>query len=101
MRVLFHPDTAALTPESLFHAFSDPVRLELVRQLAGGVEMSCGNFQVSQPKSSLSHHFKVLRESGVVRTRVEGTQRFITLRRVDLDLRFPGLLDAVLGAVGK
>jgi DNA-binding transcriptional ArsR family regulator len=50
------------------------------------------------PKSSVSYHFKVLREAGVTRTRVEGTQRFISLRRDDLEMRFPGLLDAVLRA---
>jgi DNA-binding transcriptional ArsR family regulator len=62
------------------------------------VEESCAAFGIDIPKSSLSHHFRVLRESGVTCTRIEGTHRFVSLRREDLDALFPGLFDAVLRA---
>lgn len=84
-------------PEVLY-ALSDPLRLKIVRQLAEEGETSCGTFDVQMPKSSLSHHFKVLREAGVIATREEGVRRLNALRREDLDRAFPGLLDAVLSA---
>jgi DNA-binding transcriptional ArsR family regulator len=58
---------------------------------------ACGEFEIDRPKSSLSHHFRVLRESGVVATTRQGTALMNRLRREDLDTRFPNLLDAVLG----
>jgi len=82
----------------VMHALSDPVRLEIVRSLAGGGEQACNAFETPVAKSTLSHHFKVLREAGITRTRIEGTQRFISLRAGDLEARFPGLLGAVLRA---
>jgi DNA-binding transcriptional ArsR family regulator len=84
---------------AVLHALSDPVRLEIVRELAeGDHERPCGGFDVSVTKSTLTHHFRVLRESGVVAQRPTGTSKLTTLRRADLDERFPGLLDAVLSA---
>ena len=84
---------------AVLHALSDPVRLEIVRELAeGGQERPCGGFDVSVTKSTLTHHFRVLRESGVVSQRPTGTSKLTTLRREDLEARFPGLLDAVLSA---
>ncbi len=83
---------------TVLHALSDPIRLSIVAQLADGVEMSCGAFGLPVAKSTCSHHFRVLREAGVVNTRVEGKSRLNTLAREALDERFPGLIDAVLGA---
>jgi DNA-binding transcriptional ArsR family regulator len=80
----------------VLHALSDPVRLDIVRQLDGGVECRCGTFSAPVGKSTLSHHLKVLREAGLTGTRQEGTTRLVSLRRDALDERFPGLLDAVL-----
>jgi DNA-binding transcriptional ArsR family regulator len=77
---------------------SDPARLEIVRRLADGDEPSCGTFELGLSKATLSHHFKVLREAGVVRTRPEGRKRLLSLRIDDLEFRFPGLLDAVMAA---
>lgn len=85
---------------AVLYALSDEVRLGIARQLAEQGEQPCGVFEVDRPKSSLSHHFRVLRESGVVATRKEGKALMNTLRQEDLDARFPGLLDAVL-ADGK
>ena len=79
-------------------ALSDPVRLEIVGALAGGGERACGLLAGRVADSTRSHHLRVLREAGVTTTRREGTRRLVSLRRDDLDARFPGLLDAVLGA---
>ena len=85
----------------VLHALSDPVRLQIVGVLdrADG-PLACGDFPVRVSKSTASHHFKVLREAGVLHCRDEGTRRYHTLRRNDLDIRFPGLLDAVLRVSG-
>ena len=82
----------------MLHALSDPARLQIVRQLSIRDECTCGTFDLGLSKATLSHHFRVLRESGVVRTRPEGRTRMLSLRKGDLDDRFPGLLDAVLTA---
>jgi DNA-binding transcriptional ArsR family regulator len=98
MREPHHPSRAELELSSVLHALSDPARLEIVRQLARGDEPSCGMFELGLSKATLSHHFRVLRESGLVRTRPEGRKRLLSLRGDDLEARFPGLLDAVLSA---
>lgn len=82
----------------MLHALSDPVRLEIVRSLADEPDQSCSALTTSVSKSTLSHHFKVLREAGVTYTRANGTQRFVSLRFEELEERFPGLLDSVLRA---
>jgi DNA-binding transcriptional ArsR family regulator len=64
-------------------------------------ERACGTFPVDVAPSTLSHHFKVLRESGVITQREEANRRFSALRTVDLDRRFPGLLDTVLAALAR
>ncbi|MDN5388464.1 MULTISPECIES: ArsR/SmtB family transcription factor [Bacillus] len=79
---------------AVLYALSD----QIIKNLAEAGEQSCSAVSVPIPKSTLSHHFKVLRESGVIHTRIEGTQRFISLRQEDLDSRFPGLLQIVLQA---
>ena len=85
--------------EQVFHALSDPVRLDIVRRLAATAEASCHALNAGRPKSSMSHHFRVLRESGLVRTRTQGTAHANTLRRAELDERFPGLIDSLLAAM--
>ena len=92
------PETDALELHRVLHALSDPVRLGVVRQLDALDETRCGGFDTGVSKSTLSHHLKTLREAGVTRTRSAGTTRYVSLRRDDLDQRFPGLLDAVLSA---
>jgi DNA-binding transcriptional ArsR family regulator len=82
----------------LMHALGDPVRLEIVRALAAGGEQACGAVPLPVSASTRSHHFKVLRDAGLTVTRVVGTQRLVTLRRDEVDGRFPGLLDAILDA---
>ncbi len=62
-----------LSLPSILQAFSDPVRLEIVRQLDEAGEKACGKFELDMPKSSLSHHFRILRESGVIESEGRGT----------------------------
>ena len=96
-----HPEQPAaeeLELPTVLHALSDPIRLRIVRDLAEVGACNCGTFAVPVAKSTLSHHLRVLREAGLTDTQPSGTQRVVSLRRGDLDARFPGLLDAVLAA---
>ena len=98
---LNHPPVEELELAAVLHALSDPIRLKIVSGLAGGVPRTCKSFDLPVTKSTCTHHFKVLREAGVIRQRLEGTTRLSTLRRDDLEQRFPGLLDSVLGAASE
>ena len=93
---LDQPATADLDLTTVLQAIGDPARLAIVRALATDGERTCGSFELGISKATRSHHFKVLREAGVTFTRLEGTRRHVSLRRDDLEARFPGLLDAVL-----
>ncbi len=93
------PSRDEIALPKVLHALSDPVRLEIVLQLAAAGEIACGCFGLVMPKSSLSHHFKVLRSSGVLLTRREGKEWVNSLRREDLDALFPGVLDSIIAAV--
>jgi DNA-binding transcriptional ArsR family regulator len=95
----FHPATQDLELAAVLHALSDPHRLQIVHALADEpAPRRCGSFDLDVTKSTLTHHFRVLREAGVIEQRVEGTARLNSLRREDLDQRFPGVLDAVLAS---
>ncbi len=95
---LCHPARAEIELAAVLHALSDPMRLRIVVALAFEDKRTCGSFKLPVTKSTCTHHFRVLREAGVIRQRVEGTTRLNSLRREDLDGRFPGLLDSVLQA---
>src|SRR5919112_4645010 len=95
------PNTEDLTLAAVMAALSDPMRVAIVRQLAAEGERTCGTFDLGISKATRSHHFRVLREAGITHTRAEGTHRHVSLRREDLEQRFPGLLGAVLGAVQR
>lgn len=92
------PATAALTPlEDVLAALSDPVRLRIVRKLAAESEgLACGTLDLPVTKSTASHHFKVLRETGIIEQELRGRTRHNTLRRDHLDRNYPGLLELVL-----
>jgi DNA-binding transcriptional ArsR family regulator len=96
MRMFYHPDRDSLDLPAVLHALSDPVRLRIIQRLAQDGELTCGAFGIDAPKSTLSHHFKVLREGGVIRTRKEGAHRIVSLRMEDLNARFPSLIRAIL-----
>src|SRR5579859_1193078 len=95
MKAKYHPARSDITLSGIFYALSDPTRLKIVRNLAETTEQACKGFESEVAKSTMSHHFKTLREAGLTRARQEGTQSFLSLRREDLDARFPGLLDAI------
>ena len=98
MKYPYHPTQDHLLLTTLLAALGDATRLRIVRDLTQVAELCCGSFKISGSKSTLSHHLKVLREAGAIRTRVDGTKRFMSLRREDLEARFPGLLSAILNA---
>ena len=93
---LHEPDLADVPVLTVLQALADENRLTIVREMAGGDERLCGSFAPWLAKATRSHHFKVLREAGLTRTRIEGTSRYVRLRRDDLHRHFPGLLDAIL-----
>ncbi|MDG9874983.1 helix-turn-helix domain-containing protein [Pseudomonas juntendi] len=96
MRAYKHPNPEDLVLERLLYALSDPVRMGIVRQLAGVAEATCGELDGGRPKSSMSHHFRVLRDAGLVHTRNVGTTHMNSLRSEMLEARFPGLLACIL-----
>ncbi|AIQ71745.1 ArsR/SmtB family transcription factor [Paenibacillus graminis] len=98
MKILFHPERKDIQLASVLYALSDPIRLSIISDIKSNGEQACNCFNVPVAKSTLSHHARTLREAGVVYTRVQGTQRMLSLRTEDLNARFPGLLDSVLSA---
>lgn len=97
------PNLATIDIATVLQSLSDPVRIEIVRQLAGcgGAELTCGQLELPVGKSTRSHHIKALCAAGVIAEREEGTRKHLRLRRAELDRRFPGLVDLVLGDAGK
>lgn len=101
-RALPHPAREEIRLEGILHALSDPMRLRIVRELAtDGGELSCSDFDLPVTKSTTTHHFRVLRESGVIRQTYRGTAKMNGLRGDDLDDLFPGLLDSLLAAAAR
>ncbi|HEY9132784.1 MAG TPA: winged helix-turn-helix domain-containing protein [Dyella sp.] len=103
MRPLIHPAIEDITVEGILHALSDPVRAQIYIQLAGaGCTFNCSNFlQVSDktiPKSTLSQHFRALREAGLIRSERHGVEMQNTSRCGEIEQRFPGLLAAIVKA---
>ena len=98
MKPFTEPATDQISLPGVMGALADPVRIEIVRRLAADGETVCGTLDLGVAKATRSHHLRVLREAGLTRTRAMGTRRHVSLRRDDLDARFPGLLDAVLAA---
>ncbi|TCC43236.1 ArsR/SmtB family transcription factor [Kribbella sindirgiensis] len=95
---LVEPARDEIRLEQVFAALSDPLRLEVVRRLlleSEAFDHTCGWFGFDRPKSSLTHHFKALREAGVIRQRQYGLERRSHVRVDDLNTRFPGLLELV------
>lgn len=94
-----HPEVSEFDLQQVLEALVDPVRRSIVTQLdAAGQDLACGTFDMPVSKSTATHHFKVLREAGLIRQYYVGTSRMNALRRTDMDEAFPGLLDALTGA---
>lgn len=91
-----HPEVSQFDLQQVLEALVDPVRRSIVTQLdAAGEDIACGGFDLPVSKSTATHHFKVLREAGLIRQYYVGTSRMNTLRRTEMDEAFPGLLDAL------
>ena len=103
MKPLFHPSIDDITVEGIMHALSDPVRAVIFSRLAGTTNAStCSAFQEScdkpVPKSTLSQHFKVLREAGLIRSERKGVEMHNVSRCTEIEKRFPGLIPAIISA---
>ncbi|MER7184027.1 helix-turn-helix transcriptional regulator [Streptomyces hyaluromycini] len=98
-RTVEHPELSEVSLQQVLEALVDPVRRMVVSQLArSGEDLSCGTFVAPVSLSTLTHHFSVLREAGVIRQYYVGTTKMNTLRTDEIELRFPGLFSAVLAA---
>lgn len=96
MKILFHPNLEDIELTSVLYALSDPIRLRIVTTIVKSGEQPCGHFEFTVAKSTMTHHIRTLREAGVLNVRKQGTQHFLTLRTDDLNIRFPGLMAAVI-----
>ena len=103
MRQIKHPTMEQVELTDIMYALADPTRLEIVLMLAqAGKKLTCGEINLNRPKSSMSHHFKILRSAGLVETLIEGTEHMNSLRLEEVEGKYPGVLTAVLkSAVGK
>jgi DNA-binding transcriptional ArsR family regulator len=90
------PEIEDVQLEQVLFALSDPTRLAIARALADGGAHSAGDLAGDVPKSTMSHHLKILREAGITCTRTEGMRCRVSLRKVELNRRFPGLMAAIL-----
>jgi DNA-binding transcriptional ArsR family regulator len=104
MRALVHPALADITVEGILHALSDPVRASIFMEIAGtGGGQTCSSFLTVRerdiPKSTLSQHFKALREAGLIRSERIGVEMRNSARCVEIQERFPGLLAAIINAM--
>jgi DNA-binding transcriptional ArsR family regulator len=91
-----HPAAEEIELAAVLHALSDPMRLRIVAGLADQQERTCKSFELPVTKSTCTHHFRVLREAGLIRQRLEGTTKLSSLRSDELEARFPGLLESIL-----
>jgi DNA-binding transcriptional ArsR family regulator len=97
MREIRHPAASELDLATILRTVGDPIRLAIVQELLAGGERMCTslNTAIDIPASTLSYHLRLLREAGITRTRAVGTERHVSVRRDDLELLFPGLLDVL------
>src|ERR1041384_1622931 len=103
MKPLFHPSIEDVTVEGIMHALSDPARVAIFAHIAGAAcPPNCSHFvnihEKSIPKSTLSQHFKALREAGLIRGERQGVEMHNTSRCTEIDKRFPGLIAAIVKA---
>jgi DNA-binding transcriptional ArsR family regulator len=102
MKSYRHPAIGTVPLSAVMQALSDPWRLKIVRHLveAGDIECTCSDVDMDISKATRSHHFQVLREAGLVRMRSDGNKCRTSLRRADLEKRFPGMLAFIAGHKG-
>jgi DNA-binding transcriptional ArsR family regulator len=94
-RAFNHPALCDISLDSVLHALSDPMRRQIVKKLMASDSMSCIQACASLPPSTVSFHHKILREAGLISSEKKGVEVINTLRRLDIEERFPGLLDAI------
>jgi DNA-binding transcriptional ArsR family regulator len=104
MKPLVHPALEDITVEGMLHALSDPTRVEIFSTIAGsGCSANCSSFltvgEKAVPKSTLSQHFKVLRDAGLIHSERVGVEMQNRSRCTEIETRFPGLLPAIVGAL--
>jgi DNA-binding transcriptional ArsR family regulator len=98
-RIPQHPDVRTITLQRILDALVDPVRRSIVTQLCDApADLKCGGFDLPVSTSTATHHFRILREAGLIRQHYVGTSRMNTLRRDEIDEAFPGLLDSIVTA---
>jgi len=95
-RPLQHPDADAIGLDGILHALADPVRRSIVGKLIAQGEMNCGDTCDDLAPSTISHHHRILRESGLIRSEKRGVAVVNSVRQAEIDARFPGLLAAIL-----
>jgi DNA-binding transcriptional ArsR family regulator len=103
VRPLFHPSIEDVSVEAILHALSDPIRVAIFSEIVGSeCSRNCSNFlnvtDKGIPKSTLSQHFKILREAGLIRGERRGVEMHNTSRCIEIDGRFPGLIAAIVNA---
>ncbi len=94
------PSLKKMPLSSIFDALSDPIRLDVIQVLLRQDEGSCGACKGTVSKSTMSHHFKVLREAGLIQKREEGTVHYLSLRHEEIEARVPGLLALLAKVTG-
>src|SRR5471030_318119 len=95
-RVYSHPKRSEVSLERVLFALSDPIRLNMVRMLASTKRVNSLSLGPGMPRSTITHHTRILREAGLTRTMPEGRNCWISLRRNLLSDKFPGLLEIIL-----
>lgn len=97
MREKKHPKMEEIEITDIMYALSDPARVEIVRLIAeAGKPLACGELCINRPKSSMSHHFKILRDTGIIETSIEGKEHLNSLRSAEIEKKFPGILKSIL-----
>ncbi len=101
MKDIKHPRIEEITLTGILSALGDPVRLQIVSELYHCNQKCCGGFGIELSKSTLTHHFRTLRDAGIINVRCDGTQRMITLRKDELNKKYPGLLVSIIKSSSK
>ncbi|MFA5983698.1 MAG: helix-turn-helix domain-containing protein [Methylococcaceae bacterium] len=106
MRTPYHPALEEITVEGILHALSDPVRIEIYANLASAeCAKNCSTFLTIQkrllPKSTLSQHFRILREAGLIRSERKGVELINSTRCTELNDRFGMMIKAIIEAYVK
>ena len=97
MKTPYQPPIESITITKVFNALSEPNRVKIIRCLSESFENNCTSYsmKLNLPKSTVSHHIKVLREAGLIQARIEGKEHIYSLRKEEIETKFPGLLQMI------